>query len=239
MEMERKYNETDEIEIDLIEVFWDVWRGKVEIILMTVLCGLIAFFVSEIVLTPCYTSTTSLYVLAQQDNSTITTADLSVGAQLTNDYVILVTSRPVLEKTIAELDLDLSVSQLESMIKVSNANNTRILKISVTATDPELAQDIANSVRIAVGEQIVSVMNIDAVNTVEEASLPLAPSSPKVPRNTLIGMAAGFALMTGFYVLRSIMDDSVKSSEDVEKYMGLPVLGVIPIAEDKDIQRKK
>ena len=238
MEKDLTYYEEDD-EIDLGEVFWAIWRGKVEIIMMTIFCGLIAFFLSELVITPSYTSVTSLYVLAQQDNSTITTADLSVGTQLTNDYKLLVTSRPVLEKTIAERKLDLTTEQLEKMIKVSNANNTRILKISVTAKDPVLAQDIANSIRIAVGEQIVSVMNIDAVNTVEEASLPVKPSSPKVPRNTLIGMVAGFVLMAGILVLKSILDDSVKTSEDVEKYMGLPVLGVIPIAEDKDIQRNK
>ncbi|MBR1470470.1 MAG: protein-tyrosine kinase [Lachnospiraceae bacterium] len=239
METNIRQNDNDELEINLLELFWALWRNKIEIILMTVFGALVAFFISELVMTPQYTSMTSLYVLAKQDNGAITTADLSVGTQLTNDYVVLVTSRPVLEKTIAELELDMTASQLGSLISVSNTSNTRILKISVTYTDPIMARDIANSIRIAVGEQIMSVMNIDAVNTVEEASLPLAPSEPRVKRNTLIGMALGFVLAAGLVVLHAVMDDTVKTSEDVEKYVGLPVLGVIPIAENKEVQRNK
>ena len=229
----------DTTEIDLGELLFELWINKWEILMMMIFGGALAFFISSCILTPEYTSVTSLYVLAQQDNESITTADLTVGTQLTNDYAVLVKSRPVLDQVIHDLELDMTAEQLEKLISVENKSNTRIIKISVSYEDPLQARLIADSLRIAVGQQIVSVMNIDAVNTVEEASLPLEPSSPRVLRNTLIGVLAGMVLAAAFFVIRNVVDDTVKTSEDVEKALGLPLLGSIPDSKSADIIRKK
>lgn len=230
-------------EIDLGELLFDLWLNKWEIILAMAFGAVAAFFLSTVVMTPKYTSQTSLYVLAKQEANTnqnaITTADLTIGTQLTSDYQVLMTSRPVLEQTIAELDLDMTTEELAKMIKVTNDSNTRILKIAVTHEDPYLARNIADTLRTAVSEQIISVMNIDAVNTVEDANLPIKPSSPNKKRNLLIGLMAGFVLSAGLIVLRSIMDDTVKNSDDVEKYLGVPVMGMIPNSESTDITKEK
>lgn len=236
---QRRVGDLDEI--DLGELLFDLWLNKLEIIIAMAFGAVAAFFLSTCVMQPEYTSHTSLYVLAKQETNanTITTADLSVGTQLTNDYVVLMTSRPVLEQTIAELGLDITTDELAGMIKVTNDTNTRILKIAVTNKDPEMARKIADTLRTAVSEQIISVMNIDAVNTVEDASLPVEPSSPNVKRNTLIGLLIGLVLSAGLIVLRSIMDDTVKNSDDVEKYLGVPVMGLIPDSESTDITKEK
>ncbi|MBQ9867813.1 MAG: protein-tyrosine kinase [Lachnospiraceae bacterium] len=230
-------------EIDLGELLFELWLNKLEIILAMAFGAVAAFFLSTVIMTPKYTSQTSLYVLAKQEANTnantITTADLSVGTQLTNDYQVLMTSRPVLEQTIAELGLDMTTEELADMVKVTNDSNTRILKIEVTNEDPQLARNIADTLRTAVSEQIISVMNIDAVNTVEDASMPLKPSSPNKKRNILIGLMAGFVLSAGLIVLRSIMDDTVKNSDDVERYLGVPVMGMIPDSESVDIAKEK
>lgn len=229
----------DTTEIDLAELIFDLWMNKWEIIMAMIFTGILAYFISSCLMTPKYTSYTSLYVLAQQDNEAITTADLNVGTQLTNDYAVLVKSRPVLADVITDLNLDMTADQLEKLISVENKSNTRIIKISVTYEDPIMAREIADSLRVAVGEQIVSVMNIDAVNTVEAASLPLKPSSPKVLKNTLIGMIAGMVLAAAYFVIKSVMDDTVKTSEDVEKALGLPLLGSIPDSKSADIAKSK
>ena len=233
----------DAAEIDLGELFFVLWLNKIEIIIAMAFGAVAAFFISACLMSPKYTSHTSLYVLAKQEansnSNTITTADLSIGTQLTNDYKVLMTSRPVLEQTIAELGLKMTTGELAKMISVTNNSNTRILEISVTNSDPELARKIADTLRTAVSEQIISVMNIDAVNTVEDASLPLSPSSPNVKRNTLIGLLIGLVLSAGLLILRSIMDDTVKNSDDVDKYLGVPVMGMIPESESTDITKEK
>ena len=229
----------DTTEIDLAELIFELWINKWQILMAMIFTGILAYFVSSCLMTPKYTSVTSLYVLAQQDNEALTTADLSVGTQLTNDYAVLVKPRPVLDQVITDLDLTMSPDQLEKLISVENKSNTRIIKISVTYEDPLQARLIADRLRVAVGEQIVSVMNIDAVNTVEEASLPKKPSSPRVLRNTLIGIIAGMVLAAAFFVIRSVMDDTVKTSEDVEKALGLPLLGSIPDSKSNDIAKSK
>ncbi len=239
MDDNRNVRQTEEVTIDLMELLYEIWNHKITIILVTALVGMLAFLAVELFVTPQYTSETSLYVLAQQNDDTITTADLSVGTQLTSDYVVLVTSRPVLESTIANLNLDLSTSQLKKMISVSAKTNTRILTITVTNPDPILAKNIADCVREEVGKQIVSVMNIDAVNMVEDASLPTSPSSPNVMRYTMIGALLGAVLSAGIVVVSSIMDDTIKSADDVEKYIGVPLLGTIPLAENKELQTNK
>ena len=230
-------------EIDLGELLFELWLNKWEIIIAMAFGAVAAFFLSTVIMTPKYTSQTSLYVLAKQETNAnqnaITTADLNIGTQLTNDYQVLMTSRPVLEQTIAELGLDMSTEQLAGMVKVTNDSNTRILKIAVTNEDPQLARNIADTLRTAVSEQIISVMNIDAVNTVEDASLPLKPSSPHKKKNLLIGIMAGFVLSAGLIILRSIMDDTVKNSDDVEKYLGVPVMGMIPDSVSTDIVKEK
>lgn len=173
-----------------------------------------------------------MYVLSKQDGgSSVTYADLQTGAQLTKDYMRLVTIDPVMEQVISELELDMSVSELRKSINVSSAGDTRIVSISVENADPKKAKEIANTLRETVGEQIVAIMNADAVNTVAEASLPTAPSSPSTMKNTAIGGILGFLLSIGVIVLIFVLDDTIKTPEDVENYLGLNVLASLPIKE--------
>ncbi len=108
----------DTTEIDLAELIFELWINKWQILMAMIFTGILAYFVSSCLMTPKYTSVTSLYVLAQQDNEALTTADLSVGTQLTNDYAVLVKSRPVLDQVITDLDLTMSPGQIEKLISV-------------------------------------------------------------------------------------------------------------------------
>lgn len=222
--------DNDEITIDLTELFMVLWSEAHIILLSGLLMALLAFVGTKLFITPLYTSTTQMYVLTKQDNnSSVTYTDLQTGTQLTKDYMVLIKSRPVLEQVISVLNLDIEVERLADMISVETETDTRVLNISVKNEDPRVAKQLADAVREAVGIQITEIMDAEAVNTVQEGNLATSPSSPSVLKNVLIGGILGLIISVGIIVLIFVLDDTVKTPDDVEQYLGLNVLTSIPL----------
>lgn len=230
----------DEVTIDLMELFSALWAKKTIIILSAVFMALVAFVGTKMFVTPKYTSVTKLFVMTKNDDTSAsaTYTDLQTGSMLTKDYMELVKSRPVLEKTISKLKLDVTPEELAGMITTETPTDTRIMSISVTDDDPKEAKQIADTLRKAVSVQITEIMNADSVNTVEEGNLPTSPSSPNVKKNMMLGALLGLVISMGFIVLISILDDTVKTPDDVEKYLGLNVLTSIPIQEGSSVPKR-
>ena len=229
----------DEVTIDLMELFSALWAKKTIIILSAVFMALVAFVGTKMFVTPKYTSVTKLFVMTKNDDTSAnaTYTDLQTGSMLTKDYMELVKSRPVLEKTISKLKLDVTPEELAGMITTETPTDTRIMSISVTDDDPKEAKQIADTLRKAVSVQITEIMSADSVNTVEEGNLPTSPSSPNVKKNMMLGALLGLVISMGLIVLISILDDTVKTPDDVEKYLGLNVLTSIPIQEGSSEQK--
>ena len=232
--------EEDEISIDLLELFGVILR-KIHIIIMVgAIFGALTFVGTKTFVTPQYTSTTKMYVLSKQsENAAITYSDLETGRQLTQDYMELVKSRPVLEKVIAQLNLDMDTEELKKAIKIETPQDTRILSVSIDDPNPEMAKKIVDAIREAVSIQITQIMDAESVNTVEEGNLPTAPSSPSILKNTVIGAFLGCLLAGGFILLRFMLDDTIKTPDDVEKYLGLSVLASVPIETNAKTTKKK
>lgn len=230
----------DEVTIDLMELFSALWAKKTIIILSAVFMALVAFVGTKMFVTPKYTSVTKLYVMANNDDSSAsaTFSELQSGSMLTKDYMELVKSRPVLEKTISKLNLDMEPEDLVDMIKTDTPTDTRIMSISVESEDPKEAKQIADALRKAVSVQIKDIMNADSVNTVEEGNLPTKASSPSVKKNMAIGALLGLIVSMGLTVLIYVLDDTVKTPDDVEKYLGLNVLTSIPIQEGSSAPKR-
>lgn len=240
----------EELEIDLRELFF-VLLGKVHILILAFILGALALYLVSITfLSNKYQSSTSIYVLNRQDNNVVTYSDLQSGTQLTKDYAELVKSRSVTEKVINQLKLntvytdmrELDSRQLAGMISVDNTTDTRIIRITVTDTNPARAQDIANAIREAASLHIEAVMDIEAVNVVDYAEMPTEAVSPNILLNTLIGAAAGAITAAFIIILLHLSDDRIKGPDDVEKYLGTSVLGTIPLDNSMskiDKKRKK
>lgn len=229
----------DELEIDLKQIFYVILQKKFIILLVGIVGALVAYLLAEYVIEPVYESSTRIYVMNKQDNTVTTYNDLQTGTQLTKDYMVLVKSRPVTETVIDKLDLDMTSAQLEDIITVSSETDTRILQITVSNKDPLMAKKIADAVRDASGEQIKKVMEIETLNVVEDANLPTNPVSPNVKLYTILGGFLGLLLSMGVFITRYIMDDTIKTPEDIEKYLKISVLGMIPITEESKNANKK
>jgi len=237
--MENNFDQSDVIEIDIVELMGVLLKKLWIIILGVVVAGSAAFLISAYVMTPKYTSVTKIYIINRQSTETLTYSDLQSGTQLTKDYQALVTSRPVMDEVIAGLGLPYDVEQLRKMITVEIPTDTRIVSITVESASPTLSRDIANAVRTSASSHIENVMNTEAVNVVEDANLPTEASSPNVIKNTAIGGIGGFLFAVALIVIIYIMDDSIKNPDDVENYLKLSVLGSIPDMSDAAKRDKK
>lgn len=238
--MENQYHQmTDEIEIDLAEVFRRLLARAPMMIAVGLLTALIAFFVSSFFMTPTYESTTKIYVLSRQENNSVTYSDLQMGTQLTQDYAELIQSRYVLEQVVELLGLDMSYDALKGKVSVSVLEDTRIVSITVSDSDPVKAMEIANCIRETATEYITDVMDIEAVNVVETAFLPTQKSRPDVKKLTLLGGLLGVFVIAAIVMIEYLVDDTIKTSEDVEKYLELSTLALIPLGENEKQNKRK
>lgn len=233
--METNVNvQNEEVEIDLKEIMFLILDKLVVILLVGILVAGFAFLGTKFFITPKYQSETSIFVMNKNEEATVNASDYAVSNYMTQDYATLITSRSVMEQVIADLGLDYTVSTLTDMISVENVTDTRIIKIIVTDTDAEKAREIADSVREASAIRIKEVMGIEEVNVVDSASLSASPVSPNVMKNVIIGGVLGIILAVVVVVIRHITDDTIKTPDDIERYLGISTLASIPIMSEAE-----
>ena len=202
------------------------------VIFAGVLGMLCALIYTKLNTTPTYTSSTKMYILEKGESSTgLSGGNLQLGATIAGDYAQLIKDREVAESVIADYNLDYSADKLISRISVSVPNSGRILTISVTDEDPYMACKRATAVRDAAAIHIKEVMNSDAINVVEEAEIPLGSANYNYKVNGTAGFLLGAAVAIGIILLLYMMNDTIKTAEDVERYLGLSVLGTIPLMQ--------
>ena len=220
--------QNDEMEIDLLELFYVLMKKLWIIILCGVVGAVVAFSGTKLLITQQYTASSMIYILSETTSIT-SLADIQLGASLAEDFIVIGKSRPVIERVIRQLDLETNYEELASTISIVNKTDTHILTISVTNPDPELAADISNTLAENIKEQIADIMGTEEPNTVEEAVVPTKPSSPSTMKNTLMGGALGALLVSAVIILLHLLDDTIKNEEDVKKYLGLNTLAAIPL----------
>lgn len=219
-----------ELEIDLIELFHVLWARIWALILATALgIGLAAGY-TMLFVKPVYTSTSILYVLTKSTSIT-SLADLQVGTQLTQDYMVVITSRPVVEKVIDNLGLNTTYGELKQNISVTNPTNTRFLEITVSNHDAYLAKKITDELADVSSEMMATVMDTEKPNIMDYGQIPAGPSSPSLVKNAAIGGMLGFIIFAAIVIVTYLLNDSIHTSEDIEKYLGINTLGSIPLEE--------
>ena len=150
--------------------------------------------------------------MISRKDSAINISDLQIGSELTDDYIQVFHLWEVQEQVISELDLPYTYGQLDSMLSVSNASNTRMLKISVISEDPQEAADIANKYAEVVREYIAKKMVTDKPSIISTALVPTAPVSPNKTRTIMLGAMLGFVVCAGVFVLLAVMDATYKTA---------------------------
>jgi capsular polysaccharide biosynthesis protein len=221
----------DEVEIDLVDLAYallDKWRY----LLVCLLAGAVLFGAySYFLIAPTYESTSKLYVVSASDDSVVNLSDLNLGTSLTADYEQLMLSYPVLNHVINRLGLDMTSEELSKSFSLNNPSDTRILEITATSTDPQMAQDLAETMAEEAIDYLPETMSTLAPNLAQHAKLPESKVAPSYTKYTMIGALLGFLLCAAFFTVRYLMDDTIHTADDMEKYFGLVPLTTIPDSE--------
>lgn len=226
----RKLNPTEykrEETIDLLELFFmlmDHWKW---ILLVVLICGCVAGAYNHFLIKSSYRANAEIYIT--NTDTVISFQDVQLSAALTVDYEEVIRSRTVLKKVIKDQNLEMTFSELEKMITVDNPVDSHCLKIYVEAQDPESAVSIANSLVKYGTDQIYRVAGNDEPTIIDYAEADAVEvMRPSMTKHIAIGALAGAIVICGFYVIRFLLDTTLKTEEDVEKYMGCTVLASIP-----------
>lgn len=227
--------QNEEFEIDLLDLF-NYLKKKAPIIIVSFLvCAVLGAAATIFLMKPVYTAVTRMYVLNRSSETLISSSDYNVSNYMVSDYEVLITGENVAKEVIKQLDLNTTTEALISRISVEAIENTRVLQIQVVDTDAQRAADIANSVREVASIQIKEIMDVDAVNLVYEATTPTQKSGPSLKRNTVLAAALGLVASVGILIVMFVLDDTISTEEDVERYLGLSTLGVIPTSKELDV----
>lgn len=232
-----EFENDDEIEIDLRELFLALKKKIAWILLTAVVFAGAAGLITKFAMTPVYSSSAQLYVMSKGGISQLT--DLTMGTQLTQDYMVIVKTRPVLEQVIEDLQLDMDYKELGNKITVENPSDTRIMQITVTDKDPEVAKDITQDLAEVTADTVAKKMDVKSPTIIEKAYKAETPDSPSLKKNVVIGALLGFILMAAAIVIQYLMNDTILKEEDIEKYLGINTLAQLPLVKGAKKRTKK
>lgn len=231
-------------ELDLKELFFMFWNKKLEIILITLMFVAVGIGYSYFFAKPEYTSTTSL-VLAQSSSSgqtgdgAISATDLTMNSKLVSTYSELIKRKAILGQVCENLNIpDSNIQELRGKIKVNSAKNTEIIEISVTNKDPNIAAAIANEIAKVFGEKIVEIYNISNVYLLDRAEANAVPSNINHMKDVVIFAFIGLVIAAVYVLIANMLDNTIKTEQDVEATTELLVLSSIP-NYDVEIKSKR
>lgn len=207
------------------------------IISVTLTCVFVSAIVSFFLIKPTYQASISVVIGSNKEEASTTTNqtynDVMMYQKLVKTYSEFVKTRAVAEDTIDKLSLDKTPGTLLGMISVAPKGDTEFLTITVKSKDAYEARDIANQVAKSLKEITMDIKKVDNVQLVDDALLPEGPVSPKPLLNIAIALILGLFVSVGIVFLMEYLDNTVKDTEELEKLLEVPVLGAIPMIEDK------
>lgn len=232
-------NNNEVMEIDLLEVFY-LLLSRVHLIVFFLLLGaLVLNAYAYFGIHPTYQSTSTLYVVSASGGNVVDLTDFQIGNNLKSDYQELIMSYPVLDRVSSRLNLDWSTAKMASAIRIQNPTDTRILRLTATAESPQLAMDIANTLAEVSVEYLPVAMSTDAPNIAQTGRLPGGKTDPSYVKYTLMGGMIGAALCCAWIVVQYLLDDTVHTAEDMEKYFDAAPLASIPFVEAFEPKQKR
>ncbi|MDP4091026.1 MAG: Wzz/FepE/Etk N-terminal domain-containing protein [Bacillota bacterium] len=206
------------------------------ILIITLLCTFTSAVYSYVIAKPKYNADISVIIGKNEtDKASVNNYnDLMMYQQLVKTYSAMTSSRKVIDDVIQKLNLTMSPKALQSMISVAPQGDTQFLTITVKSYEPETAQKIANQVAQSLADQSKLVMNQDNVHILDQALLPEGPSSPRPMLNMAIAFFLGLMISMGVAFLIEYLDNTVKTEEEIEKLIGIPVIGLIPVVQGEE-----
>lgn len=208
--------------ISLQEIFQVIKKRMKLIIAITVAAVLVSALITLFILTPKYEASSQFIVSQSEPAQELNINDIRTNVEMINTYNVIITSPAIMDQVIEELDLNLSNGALASKISVANAQDSQVVNVTVTDTDPAVAANIANTTVEVFKESVPTYMNVDNVSILSAAVVGdnPAPVSPNVTLNIAIAFVLGVMVGVGLAFLLEYLDTTIKTEEDIEKLLG-------------------
>ena len=225
-------------ELDLKELFNLFWNKKLQIILIVLIFIVLGVIYTVGFTTPMYTSSTTLLLAgtekqegqAQTTNS-ITATDITINSNLVSTYSELVKSKNVLSQVISNLGIDINEDELRKNISVTAVKDTELIEIAVTTQNPEYAPKIANETAKVFIQKVAEFYNINNVHIVDEAEISQEPSNINHQKDIIIFAFIGLVVAVVYVLVANMLDTTIKTAEEIEKYFKVPVLASVPVCD--------
>lgn len=220
----------------------DMWKVFVNHIIPIVLAAAIVvallFVYGTVVLTPEYSSTSTLYILKQENSNdyVYTQSDFTLALNVVNDCTYMVKSHEVLDGVIDKLGLDMGYKKLYNAISINNPDNTRILEVTVATENAELSKQIVDEICRTAANKINKTMGVDQVNVYSKGTVGVNPSNSIVMTTYVLAGVGAAIVVYVIYLIAFMLDDKIRTEGDVQKYLGLSVIGDIP---NSDTSKRK
>ncbi|MDD9148831.1 Wzz/FepE/Etk N-terminal domain-containing protein [Sporolactobacillus sp. CQH2019] len=217
--------------ISLQEIFHTLRKRFSLIVTITLLAVAVSACATYFLMTPKYDASAQILVNQANENnaSLYATNAVQTNVQLVNTYSVIINNPTVLNQVIDQLNLKMTTNQLKGMLTVDTAQNSQVFTLTAESKSPSLSVKIVNSVANAFKLQVQKVMNVDNVSILSQATVASSksPVSPKPAINLAIAFMVGLMVSVGLAFLLEYLDNTIKTEEDIEKVLGLPLLGTI------------
>ncbi len=224
-----------EEEIDLKNVIHMFLERKIAILIILLVCIALGYVYTTYFVNPMYTATSTAILTSntetEEGQTAVTQSEVTLNNSLLSTYRGIATSDSVVSTVISNLGLNISAEALKSQITVASATNTQIIQISVENDDPSLAAKIANEIRKVFTDRVAELYDMQNIKPLDDAKVPTEPSNINHVKDILLFLAGGIVLSVIYVVLANLLDNTVKSSSDIEKAIGINVIAEIPIYE--------
>ena len=224
--------------IDLQDLFLILKKRSLLIIILAFLGMGIGGAITHYFMIPIYQTSTQLIVSRPNDETLITVSEISANIQLINTYNDILVSPAILNQVIDELNLATTSNVLRGKMTARNASNSQVITLTIQHESPTLARDIADKTAEIFSYDVRDIMNVDNVSILAPAQVPSSPVSPRLLVNLGIGFAGGITVAIFLAFLLMFLDKTVKTEQEVEKLLNIPVFGMIPLITQEDIKNK-
>ncbi|SFJ63713.1 MULTISPECIES: YveK family protein [unclassified Bacillus (in: firmicutes)] len=227
--------------ISLKELFQVLRKRFAMILSITFGAAIISAIVSFFFMTPIYQSSTQILVnQKKQEGAAIQFNEVQTNVQLTNTYKVIIKSPVILDQVKEKLGLHITTQELNEKIEVANEKDSQVVTVTTQDKDPKVARDIANTTAEIFKVEVAKIMRVDNVTVLSKAEVAenQSPIKPRPMINIAIALVVGLMASVGLTFLLEYLDNTVKKEEDVEKLLGLPVLGIVARMDEEEVGKK-
>ncbi|MCI7802174.1 MAG: Wzz/FepE/Etk N-terminal domain-containing protein [Erysipelotrichaceae bacterium] len=228
----KEEDKNEDVEIDLVEIWQVIKKQFGLLVIIVILCAILAGVISKFFIAPKYTSSSTIFLTPSiSETGVVDYTSQNSNEKLVNNVMALLVQDNILSEVAKQTGME-SVEDLRNQIKVSNDTNTTLVKVEATTLDPKLSKNIVNSTVNVFIDTMQENLNLKNIEIVDKAKLSYEPSGPNVKKNILMGAAAGFVIDALIVVLKVLTNTKLKSKEEAEKYLKLPVFCELPVIKD-------